>query len=383
MSETLVANNQLPVSEAQGINLRERLVDGLLHTRPGQALTTLAVTAGFGGAGELASADTASAKADLGTPITQIEQSPIASMATVPEVPSSVTMTVRGVKVSANAVANKRVIFGQNVNLKRGTNNKDCHWTKGAFTNSVILPNGKLRFYRDSKRGYLCRNENSLTGWVKKAGGETGKPCWNPAKDKPMPKEDVKVYNIDKLNTSFTITAIAKASAFVECPGSWAKGSGSVSVQQKFNLKNYLRQSGTSQAKIGLTLNDRVIARARAEAGCSSVETNTPTPPKPQKHNPTVEVFNPNHVGTNGVIAFCETERDSDGYIVDRQFKIVQGGGNYISDVYPGNDKGEFCRDYRGPSSPAEVVLGAEVTDNDGLSASAETAKFPIVELPK
>lgn len=133
-------------------------------------------------------------------------------------------------------------------------------------------------------------------------------------------------------------------------------------------------------------------AFAEADAQCTEGPGPGPGPgPSPNNNAPFVEVDNPNHIGASDTIAFCERESDSDGTIVDRQFIIKQGGGNFTSPVYPGNDPGEECRDYTSRSTAAgpDVILEVTVTDSGDVNganvktATADTAPFPVVDIPK
>ncbi len=186
-------------------------------------------------------------------------------------------------------------------------------------------PNGKLFYYPESKKAKLCRSENSPTGWVKVAGGKTGRDCHNPAKPSPTRQhKDIKVINVKKLNTNFTLKAHAKAYSNVVCPGASASAFAEAEVKQRFKLKSYLKMSGPGQAHTGIKLYDKAYAKAATSAHCDSTTINLTSPNNP---------FQPK----NGV--------DGPGTNTPGQ----PGGPG--APGQPGSGNGEVCRDTTDPNT--------------------------------
>lgn len=194
----------------------------------------------------------------------------------------------------------------------------------------------------------------------------------------------------------------ASADATATCDGSSATGSGNGHGSSGASMRIGVFARAHSKGKTLEDLRTRasISGRGHAEADANSDAQASATC---ESHGgggggghenlpPHVEVDNPNHVLVNKVIAFCEIEGDTDGTIVEREFKIEQGGGNWVSNPYAGNDPGEFCRDYRGPSVPTPegadlqtqgIILSAEVTDNDGQTAKDVSNAFPVADVAK
>lgn len=315
---------------------------------------------------------------------------PAVTMSTVTSnpnlLPSTITIfTQKHAEERAVDVATKRIVIGEDVRLK-GTNWKDCFWTKGAFTNSMRLANGKLFYYRDDKRGKLCRNPNSPTGWVKVAGGETGRKCINPAKPKAIPEKPVEVINVSKLNKSFTMRARAKANAKADCPGANASGGALAEIRQRFNLKRFLRMSGRGQARFSFRLYERAVTKAEARAECSSTEIITQQPLQPiivkpeQPQQPPPQVEKPNQAPTgflpdqherivNTTAPHCVdqvSDPDGDPVSVDFIFTNTRGQvtGQEVDDIFtqPG---GAICQRWR-PNEVGENTLTVVLADNRG-----------------
>lgn len=302
---------------------------------------------------------------------------------------TTTTVEVHNASESASAVAEKRIIIGEDVRLKKGTNMKRCHWTKGAFTNSVRLATGRLKYYRDSQRGYLCANKNSPTGYVKVKGGETGRPCFNPARDHaPRPRPNEKVVNVRRLNVSFVLRAVAEANAEAVCTGANASGHARGEVTQRFNLKNYLKMRGSSQAGIYLKLEDKAKAKAIANAHCDSTTTitnqpNVPPPPPTRQQNrpPTVEILNvPAHVIDTDQQQICATESDPDGDNLSARWTAQLG--NVSAPYHPNGNLDETCTTYTPPNVPTNSTERETVTVSvsDGQFTASASGSFDVVD---
>lgn len=203
----------------------------------------------------------------------------------VPASENTTTMVVRNAQVKVSDVASKKVIVGEDVRIKVDKKNaNNCVWTKPGqtWTNSVRLANGKLYYYPESTKAKICKDVYSPTGWVKKAGGKTGRNCGNPAKLTPMPeKPNVKVINVRDLDTSFVLRALAIAKGSVECPGASVSGYARAEAKQRFNLRSFLKMKGQAQVHTGMKIYDKAYASAELKLHCDSTTTTTTTTPKP------------------------------------------------------------------------------------------------------
>ncbi len=204
----------------------------------------------------------------------------------MPTAENAATMVVRNAQVKVSDVASKKVIVGEDVRIKVDKKNaNNCVWTKPGqtWTNSVRLANGKLYYYPESVKAKICKDVYSPTGWVKKAGGKTGRDCGNPAKLKPMPeKPNVKVINVRDLDTSFVLRALAIAKGSVECPGASVSGYARAEAKQRFSLRSFLKMKGAAQVRTGIKIYDKAYASAEVKLHCDS--TTTPvTPPNKTK----------------------------------------------------------------------------------------------------
>lgn len=216
-------------------------------------------------------------------------------------------MQVRGAQASERSVATKRIIFGEDEHIKpdRPETAANCSWTKPGqtWTNSVRMANGKLYYYPEKVRAELCRDNNSPTGFIKVAGGKTGRDCGNAARPPEVtpPRVKAEIINLLKLNTTFTLVATAKAEAAANCEGASASAGASASVRQRLNLRHFLRESGAVKSHLSLRLTDKAVAKARAKAQCESTTVTTTTPQQPTQpgvpgisiQKDFVESFNP------------------------------------------------------------------------------------------
>ncbi len=275
--------------------------------------------------------------------------------------------------------------------------NGQCQWFNGKKVN--IHTEGHATsgtaFGKDERKSEFCKTDQDFNGdgksdWVRAL-------CGNAAIIGVTPENAIENVIWVAGKGKFRVHAESDATAKADCKSSdglataSAYGHGEASANGKVKLKG-----GTKTiVKQAQNLVDSVVeqslsgsggakSKAFAEADAQCTESGGNTPPPPHNNPPHVEVDNPNHINANHTIAFCERESDSDGTIVDREFDVVSGGGNFTSAVYPGNDPNEFCKDYTAPSvAGGNVVLSAEVTDNSGDTDTASTAPFPVVDIPR
>lgn len=320
---------------------------------------------------------------------------------------TSVSISAASAEAQAAATDSARVVLA--FHRANGTTKKEakkmkdqCHTDYNGFWNSgtqVGESSENPAFFWDTRPAIICKSKNSPTGYKKvgipknkhvlrdgfqKHDVIPGTDCNNIAGGKKHKNVVVKPIVVRSFNETIEVDATAHAVADAQCaPGVSAHGEGNGHGYAKLTVKEILRSRGDAFANAKGEAKASASASASANARCEDIigggKKNLP---------PTVEVDNPNHIGTNDTIAFCERENDADGVIANRVFSIVNGGGNFVSVVYPGNDPGEYCRDYHAPSSSTsttgnEIVLSAEVWDNSGDNATNQTNPFPVVELPQ
>jgi hypothetical protein len=239
-----------------------------------------------------------------------------------PQVTTVTTMKTEQGTISARDAAQKKIYLLEDVHAKGKVHMNDCHWTKGGFTNSGRDANGKIIYFHDKKRGYLCRDDKSPTGWVKMKGGTTGRKCKNPAKEHgkaPGPMAHGKVEVLRTLHTNFQLNSVAKAIVQKSCGTATAEAE----VHQNFNLYSWLRLKGNGRIRSILNLEDSASTSAISHVECNETTSTTttttpgttpPTPPPAQefKHICTQKDFvesidNSGHVSTTGSVNIGDT----------------------------------------------------------------------------
>lgn len=320
-----------------------------------------------------------------------------------PGVTTSVTIRTSSASLSAKGVAEKNITIGEDVRLKGKINWKKCHWTKGAFKNSMRLANGKIVYYHDPVKARLCRSKASPTGYVKVAGGSTGRKCFNPAADRgPVPGPMVKgeVLNVSKLNMRAKLHAIAEVIVAKECGIARGKGE----VIQHINLKSHLRLRGSAQSQRSLVLRDKAVAEAEASVSCKDTTTTVtiitpPTtpetcitnpalcPPPKVNNQPTIEANNPAHdVHVNGQVENCATTFDADG---DQLLTRATAQRGTVSNIYrkDPNNPNILCVRYTAPGTVGNDTLIWTTQDNKNASGAPDNVvddsvalTFPVVK---
>lgn len=156
------------------------------------------------------------------------------------------------------------------VKIKGKIDRRSCKWVKGGY-NSGKDANGKLQYFYDGKRAKVCRNKKSPTGWVKVAGGLTGRNCGNPWR---FTKPKVVVKNVVMIRNWIKVTASATAHVRVEGSCGFAEASATASA----TVKARIRIEGRGAAETLAYASARAQATAKASA---SLNCTTPPPPPP------------------------------------------------------------------------------------------------------
>lgn len=235
-----------------------------------------------------------------------------------------VTEQVVGVRASASDIETGKVTILADMNLKGTIRTKrltptGCHWTHGGFWNSGVGANGKRYSFWDSVPGELCPNRNSPTGWVKVAGGTSGRNCHNIAGEKPVYAVVTgRVIMVRSFaNVKIHLHAQAYASATNQnCPGSLATGSGTADIT--ISLTEFVKSRGPIEAELTGDATAKASASATASVQCAPPTTTTVTstttttqtspPPPPPPPAPTVSATTINDVDAGGSSPnFCVT----------------------------------------------------------------------------
>jgi hypothetical protein len=180
------------------------------------------------------------------------------------------------------------VMMSQGVKITKRQSPKGCHWISGGFWNSGHDANGKLKWFRDNVPAQVCPSSKSPTGWVKTAGGMTGRKCFNPVKIKgPAPGPVVKgkvimVRSFANLKMHLRATASVKVTAV--CGYATASGFADLVL----TLRAYIRSTGPVKTNLSGQATGRATAKASAELSCvvtppvtTTVVTTTTGPPPP------------------------------------------------------------------------------------------------------
>lgn len=260
----------------------------------------------------------------------------------------------------------------------------------------VIKLGIKTKGYNGSGKGYALENRPS-TMCDRNGDGkyDVRGDCGNAAiQGKAQPnkaKSNIWVNNFNKASVKLrsNVTVSARSGCRISVPGGevYADSTGSASTKASVSVKmrnatqahgKVLRSVKTRQvASIAASL--RTKATAEANAACISKGGNVPPPPPPPRNNPpSVDLVGSQHIKVNGEQQICAYGNDPDGQndIVSRTFS-EQGNGNFISPVYPGDETGEFCVNYKAGTYADTAKVSATVRDSANNSASDEET-FPI-----
>lgn len=241
---------------------------GLIHNAK-RIITALTLTAALSGAAEFM--DNSSAEASP----TNISTSTVTS---------NVEITANGFQVSASDVVSDTITFIQDEHISgyKSVKPASCVW-ESTFWNSGTAADGKKLWFKDHN-GEICRDSHSPTGWVKVAGGITGRDCGNEAKPfGPAPGPVTKEFEIlPTLNEQVKITATSTVEASEPCGSAEASATSSETV----NLEAYLRGGSDQEGVIDGGITATATAAAEAQVTCVPVTPvviyNPPvTPPAP------------------------------------------------------------------------------------------------------
>lgn len=183
---------------------------------------------------------------------------------------SNVTSTIYGAKASAKDVVSGKVTILADVMVKGKVTIKpsNCKWTGRNWWNSGRGADGKLYWFKDPVPGYVCRMKGSPTGWVKVAGGQTGRNCKNPAKvggKAPGRVVTGKVLMVRSF-TQIQVHVKAEAKVTVTAICGSASGKGSASVYASFKV--FMRTRGNVSTGVYNQAIVKATAAASAQIDC-------------------------------------------------------------------------------------------------------------------
>ncbi|MEX2006883.1 MAG: hypothetical protein WD877_01815, partial [Candidatus Saccharimonadales bacterium] len=293
---------------------------------------------------------------------------------------TNVTATVVGARASASALATGKVTILADVLAKAGAKVKSpaCFWTKGGFWNSGRGADGRLWSFWDPVPGKLCPAKG---GYVKVAGGTTGRACFNPARvSRPLfPVVKGKVVMVRSFaSVRIILNAVAKVSLTDTCGSASASGT----AQAVIRLRAWIRAK--SRSGVQASILGRAVASAKATAsaqltcvppGTTTVTTTTTTTPAVNRP-PTGQLALPKHLFTDRTHFICvDNVSDPDGNPVTVSFQV--SAGTLSGNVYT-QSGGARCQVYSSPSSPQEISVWATLRDDRG-GETPLFGRFPVV----
>lgn len=163
------------------------------------------------------------------------------------------------------------------------TNTHQCMWTVNGY-NSGHTKAGKLYWFKDPKRAQICRNSHSPTGWVKVAGGISGRNCHNPyapPKAKvpgPIVTQYVLVQKIpDSASTvQATLTMVREASVTASCTVTDSSGDTASASAEAFAFGTaYATASASAHAATQVTATHNASLEAQKSVISQSADTAT------------------------------------------------------------------------------------------------------------
>lgn len=246
--------------------------------------------------------------------------------------------------------------------------------------------------YNGSGVGYAPENRRSTLCDLDGDGDyDVRAECGNKVIDRrPQPEEAKYTMWVNNWNKAKgKVKAKAKAFAEAECKtantSAYARGEAYASAIGRFRIKSVAGAEGEGIEKIvvetegNAAAKARARARAKAVAKCEESDGSVP-PPAPANQPPGVDLVDRQHSITGDVVEVCAYGSDPEGQsdIVNRSM-TESGDGNFTTNIYNGDESGEFCRRFAAGTSEGTAVITAKVIDTAGNSAS-DTESWPIVD---
>ena len=359
---------------------------------------TAALAAGSIVAGVSTSAALATERSSTQTPNQVVGQSTSMNLNGVPLRAESLASTTAGEKGKVTVLANINEHGTPSHLVRRAERNGNCRTVNGRkeviYTEGWNV-NGERAYGRDVRVSRICK----IAGrWVRVK-------CNNEVRVVP-PKPPVQgrklwVTNMNKAVLRVTSRARATANANCVVPGASAvasaEGSGVATASVRFSslVRGKHAPTAVSGFRFKVTTSAEAQANAnayaKAEARCHAVPGVPPPPPPPPigppppppvvpvKNYPFVDLVDLQHMFVNGSAEVCAFGNDTGGQgnIASRQM-TESGDGNFISNIYNGDEPGEFCRRFAAGTTPGTAAITATVINREGAIAQ-DSESWPIL----
>ena len=195
---------------------------------------------------------------------------------------SSVNAQIMGARANAKDIATGRITVLADMRVKPSVklSSARCYWTKGGFWNSGSGANGKRYSFWDKIPAKLCPSKKSKTGWVKVAGGTSGRNCGNVASAK-KPAFPVVRGKVVMVRSFAAVRVALKAQVAVRVTAICGWAEAHASSQAVVSLRQYLRGSGPVVSGLYAQLTGKATAQASAQLSCVTAPVPPPPPPSP------------------------------------------------------------------------------------------------------
>lgn len=284
--------------------------------------------------------------------------------------------------------------------IDRAQEKGDCFWA-GKGTDRPWMKvqgynvNNRREMGWDNRRSKFCYINGKLFRVLCK--NPSAVPTLVPEK-RPTPV----IFVNNTVKASLLLKAEVDMHAIAECRTSDGQASARSEIKGrgisvvKMSLHSFVRAK--SKGKIvqttGASAEGKAIAEleGKASAVCAEkpaeVTPPPPTPPNPPPQPPppapnappSVDLVDQQHNTTDSRVQVCAVGRDQDNDIV-YQDMTESGDGNFVTNIYAGDEAGEFCRDFVPGTAEGTVSITASVRDSAGQQAS-ETETWPIINRP-
>lgn len=200
-------------------------------------------------------------------------------------VDSSTTATITGAQAKASDIATGKVVVLADMLVRPDVrpSSPRCFWTKGGFWNSGSGTNGKSYSFWDKVPGKLCPSKKSPTGYVKVAGGTSGRNCGNVASAK-KPAFPVIRGKVITVRSFANVRVVLKAAVAVRVTAVCGWAEARAEAFATVSLRQYMKGSGPVETRLYAELTGKATAKASAQLSC--VTTPPPPPPVPPKTPP-------------------------------------------------------------------------------------------------
>lgn len=223
--------------------------------------------------------------------------------------------------------------------------------------------------------------------------------CWNKAWVGKKPKKAVEnvVWVKDASKASITVKAKSSAKAQAQCKSidgtvsAFAYGAGEGSATGTLRVKQALKVKARALKELVIRKDleasgsAKSTASAKAVVQCASAEVGGPgiPPPVTTPNRPlTADIVGQEHSLPSDRVEVCAYVRDEDGQddIISRAMTET-GVGEWTSDIRPGDEVGEICRDLFVGTQAGTVSVAVAAMDKAGNKAT-DSANWQVIPEP-